>query len=153
LAKLHCALLAQFGPEQVKYNIEQDGELTVKELDKSILFKNDIIWQAKRRSVTLSPEFALQRLGGLIQVYAQLLPLLTQQDTKAIELWNRMVIASAEPQKEKLMIQIQQTLPGQAPPGNPIEQMLKAQGGGIPNIPQTAMSTSPNSPLNKLNNG
>jgi hypothetical protein len=154
LAKLHCALLAQFGQDQVKYNIEQDGELTIKELDKKILFKNNIIWQAKRRSVTLSPEFGLQRIGGLLQTYAQLLPLIQQGDEKAIELWNRMVIVSGEPQKEKLMIQVQKLSPGQAPANNPIQQALQQAGGSGNNMPplhQSTISQSPNSPLNKLN--
>lgn len=151
LAKLHCALLAQFGPDSIKYNIEQDGKLAVKDIEKKIFFSNDIIWRAKRRSVTLSPEFAMQRLGGLMQTYAQLLPLIMQKDPKAIELWNRMVVSSGEPQKEKLMIQQEppeQLAPGQAPANNPISQALA--GGGMPNLPQQTMSPSPNSPLAKL---
>ena len=159
LAKLHCALLAQFGPDQIKYNIEQDGKLAVKKVDKKIFFSNDIIWRSKRRSVTLSPEFSMSRLGGLISVYAQLLPLLQSQDQNAIELWNRTVIASGEPMKEKLMVQkkpVEQLLPGQAPSNNPIQQALSqanGQGGGISPIGQSAISNSPNSPLNTLNNG
>ena len=155
LAKLHCALLAQFGPDQTKYNIEQDGELVVKSVEKNLLFKNDIIWRAKRRSVTLSPEFAMQRLGGLMQTYAQLLQLIMQNDSKAIEMWNRMVVASGEPMKEKLMIQVQQLAPGQAPAVNPIQQALaQAQAGaggagGMPPLKQTTTSASPKSPLNQ----
>lgn len=153
LAKLHCALLAQFGPDQIKYNIEQDGKLQIKTVDKKIFFSNDIIWRSKRRSVTLSPEFAMQRLAGLMQTYAQLLPLLQANDPKGIELWNRMVVASGEPQKEKLMIQAQKLQPGQAPPNNPIQQALaQAQGGqsGTPPLTQTVTSPSPKSPLNQL---
>lgn len=153
LAKLHCALLAQFGPDKIKYNIEQDGKLVVKEIDRIEFTSNDIIWRSKRRSVTLSPEFAMQRLGGLMQTYAQLLQLIMQGDKKAIELWNRMVIASGEPNKEVLMIQTQNLAPGQAPEQNPIQQMLSQMGGqtggagGPPPVPQQTMTSSPNSPL------
>jgi len=145
LAKLHCALLAQFGPDRVKYNIEQDGKLAVKSLDKKVFFDNSIVWRAKRRSVTLSPEFSMQRLGGLLQTYAQLLPLIQANDQKAVEMWNRMVVASGEPQKEKLMIQTD----GQQM--NPIQQMLnKAQAGGAQPLTQSTVTPSPKSPLNNV---
>ena len=154
LAKLHCALLAQFGPEQIKYTVDQDGKLSVKSADKKIFFDNSLVWRSKRRSVTLSPEFAMQRLGGLLQTYAQLLPLIQAQDTRAIEMWNRMVVASGEPQKEKLMIQ------AGSPEFNPIQQMLNRAGaggagsaggeGGAPPIPQQTMSPSEKSPLNNV---
>lgn len=151
LAKLHTALCAQYGPDKIKYNIEQDGELVVKGVDKKILYNNDIIWRAKRRSVTLSPEFAMQRLGGLLQTYAQLLPLIQAQDQRAIEIWNRMVIASGEPQKEKMMIQA-----GVMQQQNPLQQLMQQIGGGagqpqgMPPAPQSAVSTSPKSPLNNI---
>jgi len=157
LAKLHCALLAQYGPDKINYNIEQDGELVVKEIERQLFLNNSIVWRSKRRSVTLSPEFGMQRLGGLLQVYIQLLPLLTQQDPKAIELWNRMVIASGEPDKEILMIQVQKLAPGQAPAMNPIEQALKqapggagGAGSGMPPLHQSTVSPSPKSPMGQL---
>ena len=153
LANLHSALLAQFGPEKIKYNIEQDGKMVVKEMDRDVLFKKSIIWRAKRRSVTLSPEFAMQRLGGLLQTYNSLLPLIMQQDPRAIEMWNRMVIASGEPNKEKLMIQIQVTPPGVVPPNHPINQILNGQPGAQPGqgapmpgmqpLPQSVVSETP----------
>lgn len=150
LARLHCALLAQYGPDKIKYNIEQDGKLTVKEIDKMLFINSDIIWRSKRRSVTLSPEFGMQRLSGLMQVYAQLLPLLQAGDEKAIEIWNRMVVASGEPNKEVLMIQKPKLLPGQASANNPIQQALSQMGGGVPQLNQNMASTSPNSPLNSI---
>jgi hypothetical protein len=154
LAKLHCALLAQFGPDKIKYNVEQDGELVVKEVEKQLFLSNDIIWRSKRRSVTLSPEFAMSRLGGLLQTYVQLLPLIQAGDQKAIEIWNRFVIASGEPDKEILMIKKEVLAPGQVSSSHPINQMLsQANGGGgqIPPMKQSSVSTSPNSPLNQLN--
>jgi hypothetical protein len=154
LASLHSALIAQYGPDEIKYNIEQDGKLTVKTADKKLFFDNSVIWRAKRRSVTLSPEFAMQRLAGLLQTYAQLLPLIQANDAKAIEMWNRMVIASGEPQKEKLMIQAQAAM-------NPLEQIMQqagiggqgaAQGNqtGMPPLTQSVASPSPKSPLNNV---
>lgn len=104
LAKLHCALLAQYGPDVIEYKIEQNGKLNYKEFPRELLLVDEIQWKDKRRSVTLSPEFAMQRLGGLMQIYTQLLPLIMQGNKVAVELWNRMVIASGEPNKEAIMI-------------------------------------------------
>jgi hypothetical protein len=171
LAKLHSALLAQFGPDEVKFNIEQDGKMVLKTLDKRLLFSNSIIWQAKRRSVTLSPEFAMQRLGGLMQTYAQLLPLIQAQDPKGIEMWNRMVVASGEPNKEKLMIEMPPPpmpgmgipgmppmpgqIPGQPPMGPqgapaPMPQAPAMGTKGVQPVKQSVVTQSPNSPLNQL---
>lgn len=144
LVKLHCTLLAQYGPDKITYNIERDGELMVKDTEKENFLSSDINWQAKRRSVTLSPEFAMQRLGGLMATYGQLLQLLQMQDPKAIEMWNRMVVASGEPNKEKLMINPQ--IPGSMPMIPPM-----APGGqGGPPLKQNVASPSPNAPMNNL---
>ena len=46
----------------------------------------------------------MQRLGGLLHVYTGLLQLIMQGDPRAVEMWNRMVIASGEPDSEVLII-------------------------------------------------
>lgn len=103
LAKLHSALLAQYGPEKIKYEIEKNGEIVRKELPREIFTRN-IKWYSKKKSLTLSPEFSMQRIGGLLQTYMGMIQLLQAGDEIAIELWNRMVVASGEPDRDKLMI-------------------------------------------------
>ena len=150
LAKLHSALWAQNGPETISYELENDGEVKIKEIDKKIFENTDIVWLAKRRSVTLSPEFAMQRLGGLMQVYAQLMPLIQQKDKIGIEMWNRMVVASGEPSKEALMVT-------EDAAGDPMAEMMAriqgvggGQGGGLSPLPQSTMTPSPKSPLTNV---
>jgi len=151
LAKLLSALMTQHAAEKITYELEQSGEIKVKEVDRKLFEKTDIIWKAKRRSVTLSPEFAMQRLGGLMQVYAQLLPLIQQKDKIGVELWNRMVVASGEPSKEILMITGDQQADPMAELMNRIGSAQKANaGGGMPPLPQQTMTPSPKSPLTNI---
>lgn len=131
LAKLQNALLAQYSDDIIKYSIEQDGRVEFKEIDKSFFTTPGIIWRAKRRSLTLSPEFAMQRLGGLLQIYMQLFPFLQKQDPIAIEIWDRMVVASGEPDKEKLILKLQQMMAQQM---QQAQQAQQAQQQGIPGI-------------------
>jgi len=65
-------------------------------------------WVPRRRSVTLTPEFAMQRLQTLLQVYMSMRPLLLQGDPIAMEIWNRTVRNSGEPQCEKFLMDPQQ---------------------------------------------
>lgn len=150
LIELHNTLLAQYGPDQINYNIEKDGELVVKSVERALFLNSDIKWLAKRRSVTLSPEYSMQRLGGLMATYGQLLQLIAMQDTRALEIWNRMVVASGEPNKEKLMIQVQPVAPG----GTPGPGMVPGGGGmppgGMPPLSQQVTSPSPRAPNNNL---
>lgn len=108
IAKLHATLLYQYSPER-SYSFE-DRQGQVRKFDVSILADSRLRWLARRRSVSLTPEFALNRLQMLFQSYAALRPLLLQGDPVAIELWNRTVRNSGEPQAEKFMVDA-----GQAP--------------------------------------
>jgi hypothetical protein len=73
-----------------------------------ILADHRLRWVARRRSVTLTPEFALSRLQTLLQTYMGIRPLLLQGDMIAMEIWNRTVRASGEPQCEKFLMDPQQ---------------------------------------------
>lgn len=101
LATLHCALLYQFssGPD---LTFARGGKLLSFPLE--ILSDPGLRWGVKRRSVQLTPEFALARLGMLQGLYAQLLPLLSAGNPIALELWNRQVLASGEPQADNLLL-------------------------------------------------
>lgn len=104
LAKLHAALLYQYydGKEFV---FEKNNE--VFKFPIQLLASPKIHWKAKRRSVQLTPEFAMARLSSLVQVYEQMLPLLRSQDPVAIQIWNRYVTSSGEPDCEKLLYNAQ----------------------------------------------
>ena len=136
LAQLHTALLSQYGPDKIKYSIDQDGKIEFKELDKNLYLSKFLFFGAKRRSVTISPEFAMQRLGGLMQVYKALQQGLMMKDPISIQIWNRMIIASGEPDKESLVISAQNTavnvgnnLNGMMPPEVPAPQIPPMQTG------------------------
>ncbi len=58
--------------------------------------------------MTLTPEFALARLQSLFQTYAGMKQLLDSGDPIAVELWNRTVRNSGEPQAEKFLVNEQQ---------------------------------------------
>jgi hypothetical protein len=108
LAKLHATLLYQYSGESDYKFTDQKG--AQQSFPLKILADPRLRWVARRRSVTLTPEFALQRLGTLIQTYTNMRPLLLQGDPIALETWNRIVRNSGEPQCEKLMMD-----PSQAP--------------------------------------
>jgi hypothetical protein len=106
LAKLHATLLYQFsGQSDYKFTDKkgQQQSFPVK-----VLADSRLRWVSRRRSVTLTPEFALQRLQQLLQVYMSMRPLLMQGDGIAIEIWNRTVKNSGEPQAEKFLVDINQ---------------------------------------------
>ena len=102
LAKLHGTLLYQYSGESDYKFTDQKGAMQSFPL--KILADPRLRWVARRRSVTLTPEFALQRLGTLIQTYTNMRPLLMMGDPIALETWNRIVRNSGEPQAEKLMM-------------------------------------------------
>lgn len=102
LAKLHSALLFQYaeGPD-IKYST--GSKQLALPLD--LLGDPGLSWGIKRRSVQLTPEFAMARLASLMQLWMQLLPRIGTQDPIAIELWNRQVLSSGEPQAEKFILE------------------------------------------------
>jgi hypothetical protein len=102
LAKLHATLLYQYSGESDYKFTDTKGQKQSFPL--KILADPRLRWVARRRSVTLTPEFALQRLTTLMQVYGQMRPLLLQGDPIAIEIWNRTTRNSGEPQCEKFLI-------------------------------------------------
>lgn len=109
VAELHVALYAQYGPtEGSRFSVGRDGKATEELVPKELLMAPGVKWGFPKRSVTFSPEYVMKRIGGLMAVYAQLLPLIMQKDAKAIEMWNRMVISSGEPDAEKLLIDTSQ---------------------------------------------
>lgn len=120
LAALHATLLFQFSAKPV-YKFpnpkpaQQPGQPGMMQpqqqphqkslsFDLKILADPRLKWEPRRRSVTLTPEFAISRLQNLLQTYTSMRPLLMQGDEKAIEIWNRIVRQSGEPQSEKFMI-------------------------------------------------
>lgn len=142
MGELHASLYSQYGPSSLSFTINRGGKPAKRTIERSVFGIQGIKWQAKRRSVTMSPEFVMQRIGGLTQTYASLLPLLQMGDPVAQELWNRMVRASGEPDEDKLMSRAQPApvLPGPATPGAP----------SLPNPslpPNPAMAARPNGPL------
>ncbi len=129
LAKLHATLLYQFSPDKTyKFAAkpkqaglpqqpqglgpgqppQQPPQQKVQTFDLKLLADPRLKWSPVRRSVTLTPEFALARLQALMQTYGGLRPLLMQGDPVAIELWNRTVRNSGEPQAEKFLYDPQQ---------------------------------------------
>jgi len=80
---------------------------------------NGIIWTERKRSVTMSPEFAMQRIQGLMTLYAMYLKMGGPQNNIATELWNRMVLASGEDDTNKLTVETQQP-PAETTPGLPV---------------------------------
>ena len=100
LAQLHAALLYQYYPNR---EFAFDKENNILKFPVDLLIHPGVHWKAKRRSVNLTPEFAMARLAQLGQVYMNLLPLLRINDPLAIEMWNRQVLNSGEPEAEKLL--------------------------------------------------
>lgn len=102
LAKLHATLLYQYSPERVyKFQGQQNQVLS---FELAVLADPRLRWAPRRRSVTLTPEFALGRLQSLAQTYMGLKPLLMTGDPIVTEIWNRTVRSIGEPQAEKFMI-------------------------------------------------
>ncbi len=102
LAKLHATLLYQHSGQTEYKFANARGEASSFPI--KLLADPRLRWVARRRSVTLTPEFALQRLQTLFDVYAQMRPLLMQGDMIALEIWNRTVRNSGEPQAEKFLM-------------------------------------------------
>jgi hypothetical protein len=132
LADLHAALLFQYhdGKELKFVNRGQPESFPIE-----WLALPGLKWGVKRRSVQMTPEFALARLGQLAAFFQAMLPLIMAQNPIGIELWNRQVIASGEPNADKLLLEgnnlamVQQSLQtAQAQsPENP-EAQAKAKG-------------------------
>lgn len=102
LAKLHATLLYQhLGTSEYKF-ANARGEQS--SFPVKLLADPRLRWVARRRSVTLTPEFALQRLQSLFSTYSALRPLLMQGDLIATEIWNRTVRSCGEPQSEKFLM-------------------------------------------------
>ncbi len=106
LAKLHATLLYQYSGQADYKFTNARGE--TQSFPIKILADPRLRWVARRRSVTLTPEFALNRLQSLLQTYMGIRPLLMQGDQIAMEIWNRTVRNSGEPQAEKFLIDPQQ---------------------------------------------
>lgn len=108
LARLQATLLYQYSGETEYKFMDVKGQPASFPI--KLLADSRMRWVARRRSVTLTPEFALARLQTLFSTYAQMRPLLLQGDAIAMEVWNRTVRNSGEPQAEKFLMD-----PGQAP--------------------------------------
>lgn len=106
LGKLHATLLYQYSGGD-SYNFKDKSGSTTS-MPIGILGDSRIRWIGRRRSVTLTPEFALSRIQSLMQVYMGLRPLLQQGDPIATEAWNRIVANSGEPESEKMLMDPQQ---------------------------------------------
>lgn len=116
LAQLHATLLYQFSPtsqysfapkvqpQPMGQGAQVPQQIQPKTFDLKLLADPRLKWAPRRRSVALTPEFAMNRLQMLLQVYMGLRPLLLQGDPIAMEAWNRMVKNSGEPQAEKFMM-------------------------------------------------
>lgn len=132
LADLHCALLYQYssGPN---LSFLRGGKML--SFPVQILADPGLRWGAKRRSVQLTPEFALARLGMLQQLFTQMLPLLSSGNPIAIEIWNRQVLASGEPNADKFLLSgenlqlIQQSMQAMQQ-NNPANPQIKAKAAG-----------------------
>lgn len=83
----------------------------------------------------LTPEFALARLGMLQQLFTQSLPLLGTGNPIAIEMWNRQVLASGEPNADKFLLSgenlqaVQQSMQAMQQ-SNPQNPQIKAKAAG-----------------------
>ncbi len=108
LARLQATLLYQYSGESDYKFTDIKGQSAAFPI--KLLADPRLRWVARRRSVTLTPEFALGRLQTLFATYAQMRPLLMQGDAIAMEIWNRTVRNCGEPQAEKFLMD-----PAQAP--------------------------------------
>lgn len=124
LADLHATLLYQFSKDKnykflpkVKATMPQPmmpgmppqpQQQQVESFPLSILASEKLHWMPRRRSVSLTPEFAMNRLSMLLQTYMQMQPLIMQGNPIALEIWNRIVKNSGEPQAEKFLVDPQQ---------------------------------------------
>ncbi len=132
LAELHAALLYQYsqGPD---LSFNRGGKML--SFPTQILADPGLRWGAKRRSVQLTPEFALARLGMLQQLFTQSLGLLASGNPIAIEMWNRQVLASGEPNADKFLLSgenlqaVQKSFQA-AQAQNPANPQVKAQTAG-----------------------
>lgn len=132
LAELHAALLYQYanGPD---LSFVKGGKMLSFPIQ--ILADPGLSWGAKRRSVQLTPEFALARLGMLQQLFTQSLPLLGTGNPIAIEMWNRQVLASGEPNADKFLLSgenlqaVQQSMQAMQQ-SNPQNPQIKAKAAG-----------------------
>lgn len=107
-ARLQAALLYQYSGQSDYKFTDLKGQPATFPI--KLLADPRLRWTARRRSVTLTPEFALARLQQLFATYAQMRPLLLQGDQIAMEIWNRTVRNCGEPQAEKFLMD-----PAQAP--------------------------------------
>ena len=132
LAQVHAALLFQFadGPELSYSKGNKALSLPLK-----LLSDPGLTWGIKRRSVQLTPEFTMARLAHLQGLWLQLLPRIAVNDPIAVEIWNRQVESSGEPQKEKFLLsgenlqKVQQSFQA-AMQANPQSADNKAQAKG-----------------------
>ncbi len=108
LARLNATLLYQYSGESDYKFTDMKGQVATFPI--KLLADPRLRWVARRRSVTLTPEFAMSRLQTLLATYTNMRPLLMQGDAIAIEIWNRTVRNSGEPQAEKFLMD-----PAQAP--------------------------------------
>lgn len=101
LGALHAALLFQHadGPTLKYSSGDHQAEIPLE-----LLADPGLRWGAKRRSVQLTPEYAMTRLAHLQALWLGMLPRIMVMDPVAIELWNRQVVASGEPQAEKFLL-------------------------------------------------
>ncbi len=102
VARLHATLLYQYSGESEYKFTDMKGQVATFPI--KLLADPRLRWTARRRSVTLTPEFALARLQTLFATYAQMRPLLMMGDPVALEVWNRTVRNCGEPQAEKLLL-------------------------------------------------
>lgn len=106
LARLQATLLYQYSGESDYKFTDMKGQSATFPI--KLLADPRLRWVARRRSVTLTPEFAISRLQSLFATYAQMRPLLMMGDPIAMEVWNRTVRNCGEPQAEKLLLDPQQ---------------------------------------------
>lgn len=102
LAQLQATLLYQYSGESEYKFTDMKGQVATFPI--KLLSDPRLRWTARRRSVTLTPEFALARLQTLFTTYANMRPLLLQGDMIAMEIWNRTVRNCGEPQAEKFLM-------------------------------------------------
>lgn len=123
--KLHATLLYQFSRDRdYKFmkkqkaqmqqmiipgqTIPQNQQSQVGAFNLDILASEKLHWKVRRRSIALTPEYSMNRLQTIFATYAQMKPLIMQGDPVAVEVWNRIISNSNEPQAEKFLIDPQQ---------------------------------------------
>jgi len=130
LAELHVALYFQYGPKEVDYTVDKDGAPVPVNVPRAIFGLNGVAWYMRKRSVVMSPEFTMQRIGGLMQAYQGLFQLIAAGDRIAIEMWNRLVLASGEPDAEPLQITQEDSAKNAMAAALGVQQELVKKNGG-----------------------